>query len=164
MIKLALLIFPLLFLQPQKVELHPIHLSLCEIHLNPTTQKLEISLKIFLDDLEEALMLQGSPSLYLATPKEIAGADQKIFEYIKSHFTILEQSNRIPYHWVGKELSEDLSAVWCYFESEKVNQVKAVNFKNCILMELFGDQKNILHAYLGKHEKRHELFTQRQCK
>lgn len=158
-----LLLFGLLPMKSAN-DLHPIHLSLCEIHYNTNSQKLEISLKIFLDDLEEALMLKGHPSLYIATPKEIASADEKIFDYVASQFYITEGPKSISYQWVGKELSEDLTAIWCYFESEKINQIQELKFKNCILMELFGDQKNILHAYLSKSEKRHELFTQRQCK
>ena len=143
---------------------HPIHLSICEIHHNPVSKKLEISLKIFTDDLEEALLMQGTPPQYIATDKERKEANQHIFRYIQEGFWIIENGKKVQLSWVGKELSEDLMAVWCYMESEPIGLSKNVIFKNCILMELFSDQKNILHAHWYDNKKQHELFTYRQCR
>jgi hypothetical protein len=143
---------------------HPIHLSLCEIHHNPVSKKLEISLKIFTDDLEEALLMQGIRQLFIATEKEKEGSNEYIFKYIQGGLSIMEKGQKVRLNWVGKELSDDLMAVWCYMESEPVSVSVDITFKNCILMELFSDQKNIVHAHWSDRKKQHELFTYRQCR
>lgn len=144
---------------------HPIHLSVCEVKLNPNSHKLEIGLKLFIDDLEDAIRLQGKPAIYIGTEKEKPIADSLIFDYIRQRFEIIQGESPLSFKWVGKENSEDFMAVWCYFESEALSlPYQSIQFKNCILMELFGDQKNILHASLSPLKDQHHLFTQRQCR
>jgi len=166
MIKSLLILLPLFLFSASAVETeHPIHLSLCEVNLNPKTKKLEIGLKIFIDDLEDAIRLQGNPVIYIGTEKEKPIADSLIFDYILQRFQVTQGTSQLTFDWVGKENSEDLMAVWCYFESNKLpNLDQTLQFKNCLLMELFGDQKNILHASLSPLKDQHHLFTQRHCR
>lgn len=144
---------------------HPIHLSLCEVKLNPTSNRLEIGLKLFIDDLEDAIRLQGNPAIFIGTKKEKSIADSLIVDYIAQRFNVFHGETALAFEWVGKENSEDFMAVWCYFESEPLElPYKSLQFENCLLMELFGDQKNILHASLSPLKDQHHLFTQRHCR
>lgn len=166
MIKFLLIFFGLASYPLSEGEtLHPIHLSLCEINFNPNSQKLEIGLKLFIDDLEDAIRLQGNPTIYIGTKKEKPIADSLIFDYISQRFEIIHGETSLSFEWVGKENSQDFMAIWCYFETEALSQTyQSIQFKNCLLMELFGDQKNILHANLSPLKDQHHLFTQRHCR
>ena len=50
----------------------------------------------------------------------------------------------VDYTFLGKEVSEDLQAVWCYLEIENINSIKELKIKNQLLTSLFDDQKNIV--------------------
>src|SRR5688572_15803681 len=67
---------------------HDIHVSVCELRWNEESGAFEVSIKIFIDDLERALVLEGAPGLFIGTPKESAEANQYITSYLKKHFTI----------------------------------------------------------------------------
>lgn len=143
---------------------HPIHIALAEIHQNKETNRLEMSIKIFIDDLEDALALQGYNQLYIGTEKEHKAVDTIIHQYIRQYFRISQQQKSIDFDWVGKELSDDYMAIWCYLESDPLTTDHNIDVQFCLLMDLYGDQKNILHAYLNSGNNIHKIFTFRQCK
>lgn len=123
-----------------------------------------MSIKIFIDDLEDDLALHGHRHLNIGTDKEAHHADSIIHQYLIQYFKIHEQQRPIKFNWIGKELSEDLMAIWCYLESDAIDDSAHLTFDYCILMNLYGDQKNILHAYLKGGKNIHKIYTFRQCK
>lgn len=59
---------------------------------------------------------------------------------------------------LGKEASEDLMAVWCYFEISGYKNLRQVKIENKILTELFNDQKNIVDVTVDKRKKGFAIF------
>ncbi|MEO5907159.1 MAG: DUF6702 family protein, partial [Saprospiraceae bacterium] len=49
---------------------HDIHISLSELRFNEETHSFEVSIKIFIDDLEKALKKDGATDLYIGTNQE----------------------------------------------------------------------------------------------
>src|SRR5687767_3390074 len=54
---------------------HDYHVSITHIDHNPKTQSLEITTKIFTEDLEKTITTHGGPVLKLGDPKEDPRAD-----------------------------------------------------------------------------------------
>ena len=131
--------------QPNTVDwLHEFHLSKCDIDYNEGEKALQISMHIFIDDLETALAKEGKDKLYICTEKEVEEAEGYVFDYLTRHFQLQVDGQAVSYNFIGKEISEDLQAVWCYLEVESVEQVGRLSISNNILMEAFDDQKNIV--------------------
>jgi len=124
--------------------LHEFHLSKCEIDYNTGENALQISMHIFIDDLETALAREGKEKLYICTEKEAEKAEMYLVDYLTRHFQLQVNGQPVTYNFIGKEVSEDLQAVWCYLEVESVNQINRLSVINNILMETFDDQKNIV--------------------
>ena len=97
--------------------LHPFHLSICEVYHNPKTQSLEISMKIFLDDLELAIQNQGNAEFELVNSTEDNSIKTTLKGYITDRFKIITNSKTVDLHLVGFEFDND--AILCYFEGEK---------------------------------------------
>ncbi|MBL0009341.1 MAG: hypothetical protein IPP25_19765 [Saprospiraceae bacterium] len=57
---------------------HDIHVSVCELRWNEESGAFEVSVKIFIDDLERALTMEGAPGLFIGTPKESEEAETDI--------------------------------------------------------------------------------------
>ena len=123
---------------------HEFHISKCEIAYNETDQAIQISLHVFIDDLEEALAAKGLKNLAIGLDEETAEAEQHIADYLAERFEISIDGQQYDYYFLGKELSEDLQAIWCYLEIENITSVKQLTVRNQILTQTFDDQKNII--------------------
>lgn len=123
---------------------HVFHVSRCEIRHNTAKQSLEVTMHIFIDDLEAALKKQGHDKLFLCSERENASANKYLVAYIQQNFQLEINGQAVAYNFIGKETSDDMLAAWCYFEIPKVKTVKSVLVKDKMLFELFSDQKHII--------------------
>jgi hypothetical protein len=156
--------YVLLFLITSFFQIHEFHVSQCEIQYRPGEAHVAVVMHLFIDDLELALNEAGYDSIYLCTEKEREDANLLIEEYINNHFQIRADDSSIPFQMIGKEVSEDLMAIWCYIEAVNVAPFQEVNIENKVLLEIFEDQKNIVSfEYVGQ-KKKHFLFDRRESK
>jgi len=138
---------------------HDIHLSLCELRYNETSGSFEVSIRIFIDDLEAAIEKEGVKGLEIGTPKEIASADEYIASYLNEHFSIVVDNVKLKGSFLGKEMTNDYLAVWCYIEYPKVRagENKCI-LSNNILFEVYDDQRNIMDIRMNKSHKEYTIF------
>lgn len=138
---------------------HDIHVSVCELRWNEESGAFEVSVKIFIDDLERALTKEGAPGLFIGTPKEIKEANEYIASYLQKHLTIDVDGMRLSPDFLGKEISDDLLAVWCYVQfPAKLSRSKKCTLSNDILLELYDDQRNIMDIRMNKSHKDYTIF------
>jgi len=123
---------------------HEFHMSKCEIAFNEEEKALQIILHLFIDDLESALAEEDIKDLYICTDKEATNAEQHIANYLEQTFTLQVNGKDAAYSFLGKEVSEDLQAVWCYLEVVDIETLQELSIKNQILTSIFDDQKNIV--------------------
>ncbi|NBC08527.1 MAG: hypothetical protein GVY26_15155, partial [Bacteroidetes bacterium] len=122
---------------------HDFHISKCLMHYRPEQQALQISMHIFLDDLELALRERGHDKLYLCTKKEAAGANELVEAYLRDEFQLTLNGELRDFNFVGKEISDDLAAVWCYLEITDLPRLESLELRYSILMDTYDDQKNL---------------------
>lgn len=130
---------------------HPFYVSICQIDHNPEAKSLEITFKIFTDDLEKALEAQGTGKLYLGDPREAQEADRYLYNYLKNQVVIVVNEDTATFRYVGKEV--ELDVTWCYVEIPKVPEVKTITVTNRILLEIYEDQTNLVHVKAGGRQK-----------
>ena len=98
-----------------EVEEHKFYVSQIQINYNSGNTSLEVSAHIFIDDLELALKAQGADSLFIGTKREASRADTLIFRYLQQQIELRIGGRLLQGEFLGKELSDDLQAVWCYW-------------------------------------------------
>lgn len=140
-------------------EVHEFHLSKSTINYNTKDQSLQITMNMFIDDLELALQPIEGDSLKICTRKEKESAEESLHTYILEHFVIVINSQKITPKFLGKEPSDDLAAVWCYLEVENLPAFSEISITNDIMIELFEDQKNMTSIQLDKERIEDILFT-----
>lgn len=140
-------------------EIHDLHLSLCELRFNEESSTFEVAVKIFIDDLELALQKDGISNLYIGTDRESELANEVIASYINKHFTIDIDGVRLTADFIGKEITEDLFAVWCYIEFKKPakGNSKCV-MSNRILLDIYADQRNIMDIRMSQTHKDYTIM------
>jgi len=138
--------------------LHEFHVSKCSIDYDAEDKALQITVHIFIDDLEEALRQQGADELFIATEKETEDVNQYIDKYLQQRFEVLVENQLVDFEFLGKETSEDLQAIWCYMEITDLESINSLTISNQILMEIYDDQKNIINITGPEKKKAYFLF------
>jgi len=147
---------------PDVVYNHDFHLSRCDIIYNTQEKAIQISLQLFIDDLEMALSAKGYENLGICTEKEIPEAEEYIYAYLLEHLQLSIDESPITLDWVGKEVSDDLAGIWCYLEVYPDTPRKSIDVRNDLLVEVFADQRNIVKLIYSADQKAHFLFDKKE--
>lgn len=131
--------------------LHPFFVSVTEIKQNQTNHSLEISCKMFSDDLEKALEKQYHVQLDLIKPADKAQINKLINDYVKKHLTISADGKMLNFAYIGYEIQDD--GAWSYFEVKGINAVKQVNIHDDLLYEQHPEQVNMMHVIINNQRK-----------
>lgn len=129
---------------------HEFHVSKLNIHYNPETSKLEMTIHLFIDDLEMAMIKSGYPVKSLKTESENEKEHEYIASYVMSKINIFIDQKKIPLTYLGKEEAERFDAVFMYIESPVIASLNNLKIENSMLTEAFYDQKNIISVYNDK--------------
>ena len=122
---------------------HPFHVSVCEIEYNEKSRALQITQKIFLDDLERGLREFSGENFDITEKKSEDQVNTLLDAYYPEKMKILVNGKPRAFRYLGFEIEAD--AMWCYLEIEKVRNLKSLEVTNTILFETFEDQSTILH-------------------
>lgn len=128
-----------------KVE-HDFHLSKCLIEYNPEAKAVQVSMHLFIDDVELALERQGKKNLKLCTNLEHPNAEEYLQHYITQHFKLTINQKPATYTFLGKEPAEDLIGMWCYLEIENIPNITSLEVTDQILLDTYDDQQNLIQV------------------
>ncbi|MCB0481956.1 MAG: hypothetical protein KDC83_11030 [Flavobacteriales bacterium] len=145
---LAIAFFILVGFKPRAGE-HPLHISVTQIDFRPSEKSLQFTVKIFADDMEDALKKKFN---YNKLPTNI---DELLAQYINDKLQVKVNNKVAQPVWVGKELDEE--AYFIYLELPKTSKVNTLEISNAILFDLYEDQTNIVHFSAGEIRKS-EMF------
>ena len=125
---------------------HAFHLSKTDIVFQPKEKTLQITMHLFIDDLELALEKQGKTSLMVGTEKEKSGVNDLIAHYLQQNFNLTVNGKKTPVAFVGKETTSDRQALWLYLEVKNLKNITALTVENKVLTEVHADQKNMVQV------------------
>lgn len=128
--------------------LHPFHLSICEIEYDVDNKTLQITSRLFQDDLEISLSQLRSVNNYFSEVDDSV-IKEDLTEFFKQHLQISIDDSFRPIQFVGFEIEDNV--VWCYLEISKVKSIREISIKYSPLIDTFDNQINLAHIrYLGK--------------
>ena len=139
---------------------HSIHTSTAEAEYNAKTKKLEVSLTVFVSDLELALVRQSEREMKIEkTPA--AEFDAQTQAYLAKTFVVTDAAGKVAkMAWVGREMEKASEksgdpAVVLFFEVEVPVGVgvgvgvQGAMVRNAVFFDLFKDQMNLLQLRKG---------------
>ena len=128
---------------------HPYHISVCDIVHKSDQKTLQVSQRVFLDDLEETLNERFNIMVDVTNPKNPSYRDSLIQVYLFENIKITVDGKTKKRTYIGNEIEED--GMWCYIEYHSVKSMKSVEITNTVFFDKFDDQANIIHLkYAGK--------------
>ena len=135
----------------QQVSPHPFYIAVTEINLNTSDKTLEVSCKMFADDLEQTIERNNHTSLDISAEKDKASFDKFIPAYVKAHLAIAVDGKRTNLSYIGYEKEKE--SAYCYFQVENISSLKKIDIIDSILHDFTSDQINIIHVTVnGKRQ------------
>jgi len=135
---------------------HPLRLSLCEIEFYSKKNLLTVNLKLFLTDVNEALVFNPySKELAFCQPNEHSNADKMLMDYLNRFFYVKFNKKKITLEIKKKKLSGegDNMALWVYLEKPVEGKFNSMEIKNAVFTDLFYDQNNIVYIHINEKSK-----------
>lgn len=143
----------------ESVNFHAFHISKTDMVFQPTEKSMQITMHIFIDDLESALEKQGLSKLFIGTEREKQEVNSLIFNYLQNSFAVQLNGKKTAYTWVGKETTKDKQALWIYLEIKNIREVRNISVENRVLTEVFADQKNIVQVNIPSKKQGYFLLS-----
>ena len=130
---------------------HPFAISLAEFEFNREEKVVEVSLRVYPEQLEQALTLAAGKKISLERTEDI---DSRIARYISERLSLGAPSTDVkvaaptPIKWIGKEASA--KEVWIYFEIPLDGPLAGQQIRNSLLFEVNKEQVNIVNLKDGE--------------
>lgn len=144
--------------------IHPFHVSVSDIKYKEDQKALQVSTRIFLDDLELALQAySGNDTLDIVEKADWKFVNETLGQYLLERISLKDEKGRkYELNYIGAEIEEDV--MWCYLEVEKVRKLESVTVTNKILHEVWADQENLVHFRAFDGVKSARLFRGEETK
>ncbi|MGB5315191.1 MAG: DUF6702 family protein [Robiginitalea sp.] len=141
-------------------ESHKFYLSVTTVEYAQKEESLQIISRIFIDDLESALQARYDLKADLGTPGESAQGIEYIERYFNSKFTVFINGEVREYTFLGRKYDKD--QVVCYLEISELPEagLESVGIQNEILMDIFEEQKNLVHLKILGAKKSYVLVRE----
>lgn len=124
--------------------IHPYYISTTEINFNSTTKNVDITCRMFTDNLENALEKTYKKEIDILHPKDKKEVEKLLLDYINNHLKLKINGQGYTFELVGYEKEEE--AIWTYLEIKKEFNPKTVTIENTLLYEYLPAQVNMVHA------------------
>ena len=131
---------------------HPLRLSLSEIEYFADRQLVSISLRLFLMDVNEALVFDpDSNELRFCEPDESPLAEPLLISYLNDYFYVEANGSRLPLVIKSKKIKgEGIDAALALtFEHKQPEPVFSLGIKNAVFTDLFFEQNNIVYVHVN---------------
>ncbi len=130
---------------------HPFFICVTDIKHDAKQHSLNISIKLFTNDIENALKKTTGKHIDLLNPKNKPEMEMELFNYIKKRFVLNNNQKPIILDFIGYEKEEDV--IWVYLEGKKVNQPKTLKINTILLYDYLPQQTNIIHTEINGIKK-----------
>lgn len=127
---------------------HPFYLGVTNIKYKQEEKTVQVTLKLFVNDLEEALGAFHGKKVDILNTGDKTKISNDIRLYVNKHFLLTANGGIQEMKWIGFEIESE--AVWMYFEYEGIQTLKHLGVENDLLYEKFSKQEHIIQLEAGK--------------
>ena len=134
---------------------HPFFVSVIDIKHNAKDKNVEMSIRVFTDDLEATIKKNIHTNIDLSTGTTKPEVNKLVANYIQSklQLTINDKPQTIKY--IGYEIQKE--SVWIYVEISDIATIKKMNINCNLLYDYQTKQSNIFNVKANSTEKNYKL-------
>ena len=132
----------LLFLGLTSMTAHRFYVAIYQIDYVPQKKRLEITTRIFMDDLNDAVSKAYKTHTNIGTEKETPEDIVLLKKYLSEHFNLTVNGKSKVYTYLSREVESNV--VICYLSIKEIGKVSSLQVDNSILIEVHSEQQNII--------------------
>ena len=138
----TILFFVFTFLSSSS-SLHDYYVSSTEVIFVEDKQQLQVTTRIFIDDLEAYFNAQTEDKIQLQPDLEPAKTDSLVHVFFKNNFNLFFDKKEVAINYIGRQYIED--QILIYAEATEVYPPSSFEIHNTILIPFRTGQQNIVH-------------------
>ncbi|WNM19208.1 DUF6702 family protein [Flavobacterium capsici] len=122
--------------------IHKFYVGMFQLEFVPQKKELQITTRLFIDDLNEALKKKFHKKTFLAEENESKEDVVLLQKYFSEKFKIQINGQTKSYVFLSKEIENNV--LICYFKIKDIQKINSLEIENSILTDLFPEQQNII--------------------
>lgn len=136
--------------------LHPYYMSVTELDYKPAEKEIQISSRIFIDDLEYALAEEFKTKVEILKAADKTRNEGLLNLFFQKHLKISVEGKPVAFELIGFDREEE--AIWTYLVIKNVKQFKKATVFTDLLYGFRQDQINIIH-FKNNQDRLSHRFT-----
>ena len=158
---LLITFFGLLFLTTTSFAVHKFYVALYQVNYAPQKKMLQITARIFVDDLNASIGKKYTKKVNLGSEKETVEDLALLKKYLTEKFSIKVNGQPKSMVLLSKEMEGDV--LICYLSIKEIPKINSIEIYNTIIVEGNSEQQNIMHFNVSG-VKNTILFTESTSK
>ena len=124
---------------------HPIHLSVTEVEYNEKSKAIQMTMRIFIDDLELSIRKKNNDEeLDLLEPGKGRTTNDLVKAYLAENVKVKVDKKLMKTNYIGNEIEGP--AMICYVEIENIKKFSTIEVTNRVILETHDDQSNLVNV------------------
>lgn len=156
--KLVYCLLAVLFITSSAFTFHKFYVGVFQVNYAAEKKMLQITSRIFIDDLNNAMEKKYHKKTFVGTSKETPEDIELLKKYLSEHFLIKVNGQSKVITFLSKEVEAD-DVLVCYSRIKDIDKFKTLEISNTILVDWNSEQQNITHIS-AFDTKKSVLFTQ----
>jgi len=123
---------------------HKFYTAIYQINFVPKKKMVQVTTRIFIDDLNDALENKFHKKTFLGSDTETAADVDFLKKYLSEKFTLKINGQQKPMIFLSKEVEDNI--LICYLKCVDVSKIITLDVQNTIITEIHNQQQNIIQA------------------
>lgn len=137
----------LLFFTLTSMVAHKFYVSIYQINFASEKKMLQITSRIFIDDLNNGLEQHCHKKTHIGEANETAEDVELMKKYLAENFSIKVNGQKKTINYRSKELEGNV--VICYYSIKDIAKISSIEIHNSVLTDLNEEQQNIIQATIN---------------
>ena len=135
---------------------HKFYVGVFQIDYIKEKKAVQITARLFIDDLEKALFKKFNKHFYITTKDEVVDTNAYIAKYLDEKLKMKINNKIQSIQFLTKEQEDNI--VICYLKINFKDNIKDLEITNNVLSDIFNEQQNLVHLNINGNKKT-ILFT-----
>lgn len=123
---------------------HKFYMGIYQVNYASEKKMLQITSRIFVDDLNQTLEKKYNKKFFLGSDKETVESIESLKKYLAENFIIKVNGQSKTMNFLSKEVDGDVLV--CYLNAKDISKINSLEIYNSILIDCFAEQQNIVHV------------------
>ena len=146
----------ILFVMLASATIHKFYVSIYQVNYAQDKKMIQITSRIFVDDLNSILKEKYKKRTLLGEAKESAEDVALMKKYLADNFILKVNGQPKAINYLSKEMEGNV--LICYYNIKDISKIKTLEIQNTVLLDFTDEQQNIVHTSIYD-KKQSFLFT-----